>query len=130
MHVFGLVARDARNWQFERCGLAFRVALFTSDDGVGTFESEVSVAGVIKTDQLPIDRVVAATAIVAEPAFVMLVLMARRAGNRSRLEVRCLVTISADDLGVFANKRKSRLVVIERQLLPIDSVVAGLTLGA
>ena len=69
-----------------------------------------------------------ACAIVPEPAlmslFLVVLLMARNAGERRAFEVLCLVARIAGDVRVAVSQRKPGLAVIETGLLPVDLAVA------
>ena len=94
------------------------VAALAGHAAVRTRERKAGVGVVIELPAQPVDGIVAARTIGCEPAFVgIIVRMAVDAGSRRILEDPRLMAVVALGLGVPAEQRETRQVVIEKDVL-------------
>lgn len=94
------------------------VAALAGHAGVRACERKAGLGVVLELPAQPVDGIVAARAIAGEPAFMLIVVcMAVDTVSRRSLKYPGLVAVVALGLGVPAEQRETRQVVIEKDVL-------------
>ena len=129
--IIGAMAPDAITLRRDFCRRFGRVARMALQALMRSRQLKPRLRRVVKAPARPCVRVMALSAIGAQSAFVLFILMTFGTGTRDVLEIVTAMALLARHHRMLADQGKARDVMIEGHLCaPTGFLVAGLALGA